>query len=195
MSDASVTQPGSRALKLFIFFYFSTIGIFLPFLPLLLKNNGLSNWQIGILFSIGPLVVVTIKPAWGFVSDRLKTVKKLVIFQLLVTAFLSLLVFRLRSFELLLPALLLFNLFSYPIIPLTDSLSFGLFFICSVSYVSKLVPDRLRSSGQVLLSCFLGGLAGIAVSILGGMVMTGMGPRTLYTACTLVALASFCFYL
>ncbi|MHB8916716.1 MAG: MFS transporter [Desulfocucumaceae bacterium] len=377
MSDASDAQPGSRALKLFIFFYFSTIGIFLPFLPLLLKNNGLSNWQVGVLFSIGPLVVVTMQPAWGFVSDRLKTVKKLVVFQLVVTAFLSLLVFRLRSFELLFPALLLFNIFSYPIIPLTDSLtlssvksqgghyggfrlwgslgfglsaaifgmvfrvyglhlfpacyfllllfciavslfmvdaeyigrragltdmkalvssrkvmvflfltallsssnrandaflgvylmeiggsaqtvgyawmvaalsevpvmaaggvlltryselrllavaaafftarwalfavvtdpglivliqlthslSFGLFFICSVSYLSKLVPDRLRSSGQGLLSCFLGGLAGIAGSILGGMVMTGMGPRTLYTACTLVALASFCFYL
>lgn len=377
MSGESRTYPGSRALKLFIFFYFSTIGIFLPFLPLLLKNNGLSNWQIGVLFAIGPLVVVTMQPAWGFVSDRLKTVKKLVIFQLLVTAFLSLLVFSLRSFELLLPALLLFNLFSYPIIPLTDSLtlssvksrgghyggfrlwgslgfglsaaifglifrvyglglfpicyfllllvcftisfflvdaeyigrraglddmktlvssrkvivflfltaflssanrandaflgvylkemggstqtvgyawmvaalsevpvmaasgvllakfselrllavaaafftarwalfavvtdpgliviiqlthslSFGLFFICSVSYVSKLVPDRLRSSGQGLLSCFLGGLAGIAGSILGGMVMTGMGPRSLYTACALVALASFLFYL
>lgn len=375
MSDKK--QPGSRALKAFIFFYFSTIGLFLPFLPLLFSEKGLTNWQIGVLFSIGPLVVITMQPLWGFISDRMKTVKKLVIFQLAAAAVLSLLVFRLNSFELLLPSLFFFNIFSFPIIPLTDSLtlasirntrshygsfrlwgslgfgfsavffgiffrfhsldlfpacyfflilvcmaisffledalykgrrasindvrelvssrrvitfllltallssanrandafmgifireiggtaetvgyawtvaalsevpvmaaggillaryselklltlaaavfcvrwalfsivsdpwlivliqlthsvSFGMFFMCSVSYMSRLVPDRLRSSGQGLLAGFLGGMGGIAGSALGGLLMTGYGSRTLYTACTLLAMASFLFYL
>lgn len=377
MSAEAAKSPGGRALKVFIFFYYSSIGLFLPFLPLLFSQKGLSNWQIGVLFSLGPLVIITMQPIWGFISDRMKTVKKLVIFQLSVTALLSLLVFRLSSFEHLLPALLLFNIFSFPIIPLTDSLtlasirntgdhygsfrlwgslgfgfsavffgiffrfhsldlfpacyfliillcialsiflsdavykgrraslkdvrelassrrvitfliltaflssanrandafmgifireiggtsetvgyawmvaalsevpvmaaggwllarfselrlltaaaavfsvrwalfsfvsepwlivliqlthsvSFGMFFMCSVSYMSRLVPDRLRSSGQGLLASFLGGLAGIAGSTLGGALMTGYGSRTLYTACTLVALASFVIYL
>lgn len=377
MQDRTIARAENRALKTFIFFYFSTIGLFLPFLPLVFSEKGLTSWQIGILFSLGPLVVVTMQPLWGFISDRLKTVKKLVIIQLSVTSLLSLLVFRLDSFQLLIPALLLFNLFSFPIIPLTDSLtlssasrtgghygsyrlwgsvgfgasavffgiffryhsldlfpacyfalllaciaisfflpdavylgrranlndvrtlvssrriftflvltaflssanrandafmgifirqlggsadtvgyawtvaalsevpvmaaggyllarfselkllalaaavfsvrwalfcvvsdpwvivlfqlthslSFGLFFICSVSYMGSLVPDRLRSSGQGLLASFLGGLAGIAGSSLGGLLMTGLGSKSLYAVCFLVALISFFFYL
>ncbi len=377
MSGVSSAQAGSLVLKLFIFFYFSTIGLFLPFLPLLFHHKGLTNWQIGVLFSLGPLVIITMQPVWGFISDRLKTVKKLIILQLVVTALLSMLVFRLKSFELLLPALFLFNVFSFPVIPLTDSLtlssikntdghygsfrlwgslgfgfsavffgiffrlysldlfpvcyfvlllvcivisffladavylgrkaelgdvkillsdrrvmtfllltallnsanrandaflgifikqmggntetvgyawtvaalsevpvlaaggfllarfselkllaaaaavfsvrwalfsvvttpsvivllqlthslSFGLFFLCSVYHMSKLVPDRLRSSGQGLLAAFLGGLAGIAGSALGGLLITGLGVGPLYVTCSLVALASFMFYL
>ncbi|MFZ5632449.1 MAG: MFS transporter [Bacillota bacterium] len=377
MSDGINVQPGGRALKIFIFFYFSTIGLFLPFLPLLFQQKGLSSWQIGVLLAIGPLVVITMQPLWGFISDWFKTVKKLVIFQLVITALLSLLVFRLRSFELLLPAMFLFNVFCFPIIPLTDSLtlssvkkngghygsfrlwgslgfassavffgiffrhfsldlfpacyflllmacvvisfflvdavyvgrranlgdvgtlvsnrrvvtflfltallssankandafmgiyvrqlgggaetvgyawmvaalsevpvlaaggllvarfselrllaaaaavfavrwalfsvvndprlivpiqlthslSFGLFFMCSVSYMSRLVPDRLRSSGQGLLAGFLGGLAGIAGSALGGVLVAGLGTKVLYAVCSLVAAVSFIFYL
>ncbi len=370
-------HTGSVLLKAFIFFYYSSIGLFLPYLPLLLSQNGLGSWQIGILFSLGPLVIITTQPFWGFISDRLKTVKKLIVFQLGATALLSLLVFRLDSFELLMPALFLFNFFAFPIIPLTDSLtlslaskrgghyggfrlwgslgfglsavffgiffrthslelfpagyfalivvcaalslfltdsvhlgrravpgdvktlvtdprimafllltavlsssnrandsflgifisqlggsteivgyawavavlsevpvlaaggyllsryselkllavsaavfavrwalfglvtdpvlivliqmshsvSFGLFFLCSVSYMSKLVPERLRSSGLGLLSAFLGGLGGIAGSTIGGLLMNGYGPGVMYPACSLAALASFFVYL
>lgn len=375
VNDADRT--GSRALKLFIFFYFSTIGLFLPYMPLLFRHSGLSDWQVGILFSIGPMVTIAIQPIWGFISDRFKTVKKMIILQLAVTAVLSFFVFRITRFDLLLPALFLFNVFAFPIIPLMDSLtlssarstnghygsfrlwgslgfalsallfglffrfydleffpvcytvlllvcfflsfflvdavyvgksarlgdfgqlisnksiitfllltallsstnrandaflgifikqlggqsdtvgyawtvaalsevpvlamggmlmarfselkllaaaaavfslrwamfhfvsdpgavifiqlthslSFGLFFLCSVSYMSKLVPDRLRSSGQGLLAAFLGGIAGIAGSTLGGAVMSGLGPRTLYLICSAMALTAFFFYL
>jgi PPP family 3-phenylpropionic acid transporter len=61
--------------------------------------------------------------------------------------------------------------------------------------MTKVVPDRLRSSGQGLLSAFLGGLAGIAGSTLGGVIMSSLGPRYLYAACFLLALAAFFFYL
>ncbi|MFZ5642172.1 MAG: MFS transporter [Bacillota bacterium] len=375
-----MTQPDNnfqhRILKCFIFFYFSTIGLFLPYLPLVFRDMGFSNWQIGILFSMGPLVTIAVQPLWGFISDRFKTVKKLIICQLAVITVLSLIVFRINTFELLLPALFIFNVFAFPIIPLTDSLtlasvnqtgghyggfrlwgsigfalsalffgfffrsnglelfplcyfsllllcfiisffmsdalyigrkaslsdmkqlvsdrrvitfllltallsssnrandsfmgifisqiggnsetigyawmiaalsevpvlalggiilsrftelrllaaaalvfsirwalfwslsdpssiawiqlthgiSFGLFFLCSVSYMTRLVPDRLRSSGQGLLAGFIGGLAGIAGSTLGGMVMSNFGPRYLYAACSVLALAAMVFY-
>jgi len=375
--DASTQTGGGLALRVFIFFYFSTIGLFLPYLPLLFRQNGLSSLQIGILFSMGPLVTIAIQPLWGFLSDRFKTVKKLIILQLTVTAMLSFLVFRVTNFELLLPTLFLFNVFAFPIIPLMDSLtlssiknsrgthygsfrlwgslgfgfsallfgfffsthdlalfpicyslllilclcisfflldsvymgrkaglndikrlvssrkvftfllltallsstnrandafigifikqlggqsdtvgyawtvaalsevpvlalgglllarfselklltvaagvfalrwtllgitpdprliiliqlthslSFGLFFLCSVSYMSKLAPDRLRSTAQGMLAAFLGGVAGIAGSVLGGAIMSSLGARTLYLICALVALAACFFY-
>lgn len=376
MPVAYDSRPGSRALKLFIFFYFATIGLFLPYLPLLFRDNGLSDWQVGVLFSVGPLVTIVIQPLWGFISDRFKTVKKMIMLQLAVTIVLSFFVFDIKRFDLLLPALFVFNIFAFPIIPLMDSLtlasikntkghygafrlwgslgfalsallfglffryrdldlfplcysallliclflsfflvdtvyvgkraglrdvgqlisnksvitfllltallsstnrandaflgifikqlggqadtvgyawtvaalsevpvlalggvllarfselkllavaalvfsvrwalfhivsdpaavifiqlthslSFGLFFLCSVSYMSKLVPDRLRSSGQGLLAAFLGGVAGIAGSALGGAVMSGLGPKTLYLICSAMALAACVFY-
>ena len=364
-------------MKLFIFFYFTSVGLFLPYLPLVFRGMGLSSWQIGILLSLGPLVTVAVQPLWGYISDRLKTVKRIIIGQLAVITSLSLFVFHISSFELLLPAVFIFNVFCFPIIPLTDSLtlataskagrhygkfrlwgslgfalsalsfgfffrsqgledfsvyyfillficliiclflddatyigrkanasdikqlltnrrvivflfitallsssnkandsfmsifikqigggseivgyawtvaalsevpvmiicgslfarfselrllsaaalvfsirwalfftttdpglivpiqlahgiSFGLLFLCSVSYITRMVPDRLRSSGQGLLSAFMGGIAGIAGSTLGGIVMSGLGPRYLYASCAVLSLAAFFFYL
>lgn len=373
---ASTYSPRGGILKLFIFFYFTSVGLFLPYLTLLFREMGLSNWQIGILFSMGPLVTVAVQPLWGFISDRFKTVKKIIIVQLAVITVLSLFVFNNTSFKFLLPSVFIFNVFCFPIIPLTDSLtlamaaktgthygkfrlwgslgfavsalffgiffrwqglyyfsycyfsllficliisfflndalykgrkanfsdikqlitnrrvisflllttllslsnrandsfmgifirqlgggaelvgyawaaaalsevpvmficgilfsrfselrllalaalvfsvrwalfftivnpwltvpiqllnglSFGLFFLSSVSYLTKLVPDRLRSSGQGLLSSFLGGLAGIAGATIGGAIMSSLGPRYLYASCFLLALtASFLF--
>lgn len=367
---------GSWALRGFIFFYFSSVGVLLPFLPLLFKEKGLSTWQIGILFAIGPLVTMTIQTLWGFLSDRLKTVKKLIILQLVTAGLLSTFIFSFDNFFILLPVLFIFNSFALPIIPLTDSLTlstirkiggdygkyrlwgsvgfgltalvcgkiflthgievftrvylvlilicifisiflndatylgrranfqdikqliktkeilvfllittllgstnrandafmsifiksiggnentvglawtlaplsevpvfalggfllsryselklltvaaafftlrwglfsvindpglivavqlihgvtFGLFFMCAVSYMSKAVPDRLRSSGQGLLSSFIGGIAGITGSSLGGLIMSRYGPVTLYLTCSVIALSAFLLY-
>lgn len=110
-------------LKMLIFLYFSTVGVLLPFLPLLFAEKGLSTWQIGLLFSMGPLVSLTVQTLWGFLSDRLQTVRKLIIIQLLASAFLSTIVFNLSSFSLLLPVLFIFYCFAWPVMPLLDSLT------------------------------------------------------------------------
>jgi len=377
LSEQARPRQGGTILKVFIFFYFSSVGLFLPYLPLVFRGMGLTSWQIGILFSLGPLVTVAVQPLWGYISDRFKTVKRIIIGQLTVITSLSLFVFHISSFELLLSAIFLFNVFCFPIIPLTDSLtlataskagrhygkfrlwgslgfalsallfgfffrshgleafslcyfillflcliisfflgdasyigrkanasdikqlltnrriivfllltallsssnrandsfmgifirqmgggseivgyawtvaalsevpvmiicgslfarfselrllsaaalvffirwalfftvtdprlvvpiqlvhgvSFGLLFLCSVSYITRMVPDRLRSSGQGLLSAFIGGIAGIVGSTLGGVIMSSLGPRYLYASCAAIALAAFFFYL
>ena len=66
--------------------------------------------------------------------------------------------------------------------------------MCAVSYISKTVPERLRSSGQGLLSSFFGGIAGITGSSLGDLLMSRWGPVSLYTVCTLVSLAAFALF-
>lgn len=377
MTEQARPRQGGTKLKVFIFIYFASVGLFLPYLPLVFRGMGLTSWQIGILLSLGPLVTIAVQPLWGYISDRFKTVKKIIIVQLAVITSLSLFVFHISSFELLLPAIFIFNVFCFPIIPLTDSLtlatasnagrhygkfrlwgslgfalsalsfgiffrhqglqafsacyflllffclvisfflgdatyvgrkanasdvkqlltnrrvivfllltallsssnrandsfmgifirqlgggseivgyawtaaalsevpvmiicgslfarfselrllsaaalvfsvrwalfltvsdprlvvpiqlmhgvSFGLLFLCSVSYITRKVPDRLRSSGQGLLSAFVGGIAGITGSTLGGVIMSGLGPRYLYASCTVLSLAAFFFYL
>lgn len=364
-------------LKLLIFLYFSTVGVLLPFLPLLFFEKGLTTWQIGILFSMGPLVSLTVQPLWGFLSDRLQTVRKLIILQLLAAAFLSTIVFNISSFSLLLPVLFIFYSFAWPVMPLLDSLTlynarkrglqyggyrlwgslgfglaalfsgltlhwlgtsflgtiyltlmaccllaclfikdahysghratfgdfkkllgnrqiiifllivtlmsstnrandalisvfirelggdsnlvglawtlgpfsevpifalggylisrfselkllscaallfavrwllfsftsnpdliilwqllhsvtFGLMFMAGISYIGKLVPDQLRASGQGLLSCFMGGLAGILGSVGGGIIMSALGSSAMYQAAAILALISSLLFL
>jgi len=357
-------------IKLLVFLYFSTIGILLPFLPLLLQSRGLDAGQIGILLAIGPFVSMLVQSPWGYLSDRLQTVRKVIILQISVTFLLSLVLFQLHSFYWLIPVMFLFYAFAWPPIPLLDclvlatireaggsfgsyrlwgslgfaltalaagttlaavgiervnyiyqgllllalllaflahdappagrpatpaqlgalvgrrevlvfllfialisttnkandaflgiyihelggteaevgwawtvgplsevpvfalsgllfarfnelallalaaaiyslrwflftttgdpyaviliqllhGLSFGLFYMSAVSYISKIVPPELRASGQGLLSTFAGGVAGIAGSLLGGFVMDEMDSRYLYYSCSLLAL-------
>lgn len=376
MNENERLYTGAWALKGLIFFYFASVGVLLPFLPLVFRDKGLTTWQIGVLFAIGPLVTMTVQTLWGYLSDHLKTVKKILMIQLTAVALLTNVVFQLDSFYLLLPALFIFYSFAWPIIPLTDSLTlssirqiggeygryrlwgsvgfgltallcgrlflsygiehftrvymaliiicliltyfvndasylgrkanirdikqlitrrdiitfllittllsltnrandafmsiyikslggdestvglawtvaplsevpvfalggmllaryseltlltiaaglftlrwtlfslistpglivavqlihgltFGLFFMCAVSYMSKAVPERLRSSGQGLLSSFFGGIAGITGSTLGGYLISGWDTVTLYFVCAAISLIAFVLY-
>lgn len=357
-------------IKLLSFFYFASIGILLPFLPLLLQTKGLSNSQIGLLLASGPLVSMLVQSPWGYLSDRLRTVKKVLVFQISMAFIVSFQLFSLDTFSMLLPAAFIFFAFAWPPIPLLDcltlavakengdsfgsyrlwgslgfaltalaagsvlamvgiervnylyqgvlllallfavlvqdappsaqpasfvqlrkligqkeilffliliavlntankvndafmgifirdiggteadvglawtvgplsevpvfaisfyfltrfseltllalaagiyslrwflfsiasspelisviqimhGLSFGLFYVSAVSYISKVVPQNLRASGQGLMSTFAGGVAGITGSLLGGFVMDNYGARFLYTICSLLAL-------
>jgi len=359
-------------IKALSFFYLASIGIILPFLPLLFQSRGLTYGQIGILMAIGPLVSMLVQSPWGYLSDRLRTVRKVIMFQISMAFLMSFLLFNLESFYLLLPASFIFFAFAWPPLPLIDcltlaivreqggsfgsyrlwgslgfavtalvagsilavvgidninyiyqgvlliallfaaltqdapqaaqpvgfeqlkklitrkevllflllialinttnkvndaflsifirgiggseadvglawtigplcevpvlafsflllvrfseltllalaaaiysvrwflfsittdpalvsliqvmhGLSFGLFYVSAVSYISKIVPQHLRASGQGLFSTFSGGVAGIAGSLLGGYIMDGFGVRFLYTTCSILALAS-----
>ena len=119
------TQGPARlwALKSLIFFYFATIGVLLPYLPLYLAGEGLDTLHIGMLLAIGPLVSMLVQFPWGFISDRMQTVKKIVIFQLAVSATLVTLVFQANTFGLIALAMVFFYAFSWPVIPLLDSLT------------------------------------------------------------------------
>ncbi|HBX24305.1 MAG TPA: MFS transporter [Desulfotomaculum sp.] len=113
-------------IKLLSFFYLASIGIILPFLPLLFQSRGLTNGQIGMLMAIGPLVSMLVQSPWGYLSDRLRTVKKVVMFQIMMAFLLSFLLFSLDSFYLLLPAAFLFFAFAWPPLPLIDCLTLAI---------------------------------------------------------------------
>lgn len=111
------------ALKSLIFFYYATIGVILPFLPLYLHGEGLDTARIGFLLAIGPFVSLVVQFPWGFISDRMQTVKKIIVFQLAASASLVTLIFQADSFGLLALAMVLFYCFCWPVIPLMDSLT------------------------------------------------------------------------
>jgi MFS transporter, PPP family, 3-phenylpropionic acid transporter len=67
-----------QVLRSLTLFYYATNAIILPFLPLLFENRGYSALQIGLLMNIGPFVSMFFQPVWGFISDRMQTIKYIV---------------------------------------------------------------------------------------------------------------------
>lgn len=109
-------------LKLLIFTYFTTVGIIVPFLPLYFASQGLTNGQIGILLALGPFVSILVQSPWGYLSDRLQTVKKLLLLQYTACLLFSFLLFQLQSFSLLVPVVIGFYAFFLPSFPQLDCL-------------------------------------------------------------------------
>jgi PPP family 3-phenylpropionic acid transporter len=60
------------------------------------------------------------------------------------------------------------------------SVTFAVFWIVSVQYAVRLVPDEMRSTGQALLSAVFIGLAGIVGGFVGGFIKDHWGGHTMY---------------
>ncbi len=113
-----------RIISLFYFFYFGSLGIYLPYLPLFLKSKGFSGIEIAFLISLLPIFKLISPPFWGYVSDVLFSPKKVLIGTTFLSglAFVLFTIFQGRTAVIIL--LSLFALFRAPLIPLMNSLTF-----------------------------------------------------------------------
>jgi len=57
-------------MHLYVYFFYTGIATFGPYLGYWLTLRHLTNQQIGFLFSIGPLLGLIIQPMWGMIGDR-----------------------------------------------------------------------------------------------------------------------------
>lgn len=71
----------------------------------------------------------------------------------------------------------------------THGLSFGLFYLASFSYVSRLIPKLLQSTGHLIFFATFFGLSGIIGSLAGGALIDTSGGGTLYFGMGILALA------
>lgn len=62
-------------LKTLLFSYHAANTILISFLPLYLQHKGLSGTEIGWVLATGPLASIFAQPFWGYMSDKFKTVK------------------------------------------------------------------------------------------------------------------------
>lgn len=107
----------------YLFFINSTITIVTSFLPVYFQFKGFSGEQIGWLLAIGPFAAILVQPLAGYFSDRLKTVKKIIIFCLVFLTLSSFLMFQIDMFLLLMMVSYMFFFFLSPLGPLGDSLA------------------------------------------------------------------------
>lgn len=117
------TRKSLLPLKLLLFHFHATNTIVLSFLPLYLAYKGLSGTEIGWILAIGPLASLISQPFWGYMSDKYKTVKKMLILSIIGMLVFSIIFFQMNHLLLLLLFGALLYFFSSPVGALSDSLA------------------------------------------------------------------------
>jgi PPP family 3-phenylpropionic acid transporter len=116
--------------------FYCSNAVLLPYLPLYFASKGYTTVEIGLLMMVGPFVAIFAQPAWGFISDRFQTVKR-VLGLLWVLAYLcSIGLFAAEGFPMTLTFVTLLYFFLMPSSPLLDSLTIRAAEDAGVSYGS-----------------------------------------------------------
>lgn len=110
-------------LAVFYFVLYCSFAVVLMFLPLYLQYQGLATDRIGLIMAMGSVMAVIGQPIWGYISDKMNSAKKVLLFIMVSALLFSFLFFAVESFW---PLLLLFTLFMFFMTscgPLTDSIA------------------------------------------------------------------------
>ncbi|MGJ9381603.1 MFS transporter [Salipaludibacillus sp. CF4.18] len=152
-------------LKGMLFFFHAAMTIIISYLPVYFQFLGLSGSEIGLLLAVGPAAAIIAQPFWGFMSDRWKTVKRILLLCLTSAMAIGFILFQITDFILMLPVLYLFFSFMSPAGGLGDSLA------------QKISIQRNVSFGSIRMWGSLG--FGIA-SLAGGYLLSYIGIVNIY---------------
>src|SRR5699024_9050738 len=109
-------------LKMLLFSFHATNTIILSFLPLYLEYKGLNGTEIGWVLAVGPLAAIFAQPFWGYMSDKYKTVKNILLICIAGLLVSSVIFFQMNGLIAILIAGFVFYFFTSPIGGLGDSL-------------------------------------------------------------------------
>ncbi|RNB73280.1 MFS transporter [Brevibacillus panacihumi] len=110
--------------------------MFVAFLPVYLDDQGLNPAQIGFIIGTGGFVTLFTQPLWGMISDKTKTIRKVMLLLLLFSSAFGFLLYDSSSYLQLVVFAMLLYFFLMPIDPLTESLNFTISETSGVSYGS-----------------------------------------------------------
>lgn len=110
-------------LKTLLFSFHAANTIILSFLPLYLQFKGLNGTEIGWVLATGPLISIFSQPFWGYMSDKYKTVQRMLFICVIGLLLTSVIFFQMNGLIALLIVATLFYFFSYPISSFGDSLA------------------------------------------------------------------------
>ena len=110
-------------LKMLLFSFHASNTIILSFLPLYLDFRGLSETEIGWVLAIGPLASIFAQPFFGYLSDKYKTVKWILLICVIGLLIFSTLFFQMNTLLSIMLMGAVFYFFTTPIGALGDSLA------------------------------------------------------------------------
>ncbi|WP_379138412.1 MFS transporter [Paenibacillus sp. sgz500958] len=142
-------------LRIFNFLYFALLAMFIPFLPVYLDGQGLNPAQIGFIIGTGGFVTIIAQPLWGMISDRTKTIRKVLLVLLIGSAVLGYLLYDSTSYAELIVFAMLLYFFLMPIDPLTESLNFRIAEASGISYGSIRTYGALGYGVTALLTGYV----------------------------------------
>jgi PPP family 3-phenylpropionic acid transporter len=108
---------------MYVFSLYTIISLVAGFFPLYFSVIGFSNVQIGFIYSIGPLVSIFSNLLWGIISDKYRTIKKVLLILLIGQLIMTLLLTQTTSFAVICVMMIVFNFFYFPLNPLADTLA------------------------------------------------------------------------
>ncbi|TQR16185.1 MFS transporter [Psychrobacillus soli] len=163
-------------LKGYNFLFFGLLALFIPFLPVYLGEQGLSTSEIGLIIGTGGFVTLIAQPLWGLISDKTKTIRKVMLLLVFFTAVSGYFLFNVNSYVLLVVFALSVYFFLMPLDPLTESLNF------TVSEMARISYGSIRTYGAL----------GYAVlSLIAGFAMDYFGMGSISILFVMLGLISF----
>ncbi|WP_449354354.1 MFS transporter [Virgibacillus natechei] len=110
-------------LKMLLFSFHASNTVILSFLPLYLQFKGLNGTEIGWVLAIGPLASIFAQPFFGYLSDKYKTVKWILLICIIGLIIGSTLFFQMNTLVSIIMMGAVFYFFTTPIGALGDSLA------------------------------------------------------------------------
>lgn len=117
-----VNKRSLLTVKLFNFFLYGSIAILMSFFPLYFQEVGFNTVAIGMLMAGGPFVSIFANPFWGYWSDRLQNIRRILIIMLVGNLVVVQFVFQLDSLVIVFVAMLFFFMFQTPLFSQSNSL-------------------------------------------------------------------------
>lgn len=126
-------------LSVFLFFFHSAFAIVFIFLPVYFQNIGLTVSEIGQLMALVTFTGLLSQNFWGYISDKYKTMKRILVLCLLGMAITGVILFQLGSLMWLMIITSLFFAFMIPVVALGESFTYKTTNMMGISFGSLLI--------------------------------------------------------
>ncbi|MDF2722791.1 MAG: transporter [Paenibacillus sp.] len=118
-----ITRKDENVMRSFSFVFYMTMALSVTYFPLYFNAKGYSSLQIGTIYSIGPFIGIAANLFWGYASDKLQTIRKVIIVMLCGQLLTTLVLTQLDAIAWIYVTITAYNFFQTPINGLNDSLT------------------------------------------------------------------------
>ncbi|MCK0471912.1 MFS transporter [Halalkalibacter sp. APA_J-10(15)] len=173
-------EKSAHRLMAYLFFIHSTMTIIVGYIPVYFQAEGLSSSQVGLLMAIGPLATIIAQPFWGYMSDKYKSIKRMLLVAIIGVIISSIMFLFIDSFLGFMVLMFVLFLFISPTTALGDSLA------QQTAHVQRISFGRIRMWGSL----------GFGItSLLTGYLLSIVGVENIMYPMLTMAIISFFFVL
>src|SRR5699024_4861370 len=167
-------------LKYFNFSLYGSIAILMTFFPLYFQSVGLSEVEIGIIMGSGPFISILANPTWGYWSDRLQNLRRILIIMLLGNLFVVQFVFHFNVgiMSWVFTVMLIFFFFQTPMFSQSNTL------------ILNAIEGTTYKFGAIR---FWGSLGYAMLAIAAGPVLSWVGVNNLWILYSILILITLAF--